>query len=154
MFSVSELAHCQVDGGTGLRRASEANSHVPREAVVPPEWRAGRDVPAEQRGAVEKRVDHEARAERMAEDDPLGHGSVFLLDPRDQFFGEILLELNRSRARRHVAIAIRVGKRHHDHFRDAIPRRHQVLGQGRTVDDVAAAIEEEQHRVAGTCSSV
>ena len=33
----------------------------------------------------------------------------FCLHPRDQFFGEILLELNRSRARRHVAIAIGVG---------------------------------------------
>src|SRR6476619_6838054 len=69
-----ELAHCQVDGDTSLRRASEAKSHVPREAVISPEWRAGRDVPAEQRGAVEKRVDNEARAERMAEDDPLGLG--------------------------------------------------------------------------------
>src|SRR5687768_8634467 len=74
-----ELAHRQVDGGTCLRRASEAKSYVPREAVISPEWRAGRDVPVEQRGAVEERVDHEARAERMADDDPFGYGPVFLL---------------------------------------------------------------------------
>ncbi len=43
-----------------------------------------------------------------------------------------------------------LGSRDHYHFRDSIPRRHQVLDQGRAVDDVAAAIEKEQHRVPGT----